>query len=276
MRIAPFPLSDDRFDRLSATFNQMLTTLEKNTEDMQDLSREILQAQEVERQRVARELHDEAAQALTSLLVRLRLLERSGTPEEARLQVTELRQLTAQALEEVRKVALELRPTILDDLGLAAALGWQVDEFNGSGTAHAILQVKGVEGRLSADQELTLYRICQEALNNITRHAHAQSVDIFLSQGESWLTLEIRDDGVGFDSEAKAGSRSPLRQHRGLGLLGMRERLALVRGEFTITSRPGQGTHVLARIPLHGTNTGKSGPSPHLPGREPTWSITNE
>ena len=121
MRLRAGVLSDERFDRLAATFNQMLDTLEQDARQLHQLSQAILQAQEDERQRVARELHDEAAQALTSLLVRLRLLERADDPAAARQHIQELRALTARALEDVRRVALELRPTILDDLGLADA-----------------------------------------------------------------------------------------------------------------------------------------------------------
>jgi two-component system sensor histidine kinase UhpB len=122
--------SDERFDRLTDAFNQMLEQLAQDAREMQQLSRQILQAQEDERYRLARELHDEAAQSLTSLLVYIRLLERAKDTVEAQAHVRELRELTACALSDVRRVALDLRPTILDDSGLAAALEWRVDEFN--------------------------------------------------------------------------------------------------------------------------------------------------
>jgi signal transduction histidine kinase len=190
-------------------------------------------------------LHDEAAQALTSLLVRLRLLERAGDPEAAREHLQELRALTAHALEDVRRIALELRPTILDDLGLTAALDWRVDEFNAAGAAHVTLQVVGINGRLPRPIELTCYRVAQEALTNAARHAAATYVQIILRQEDDWLVLEIRDDGQGFDAVAVQADRA-----QGLGLRGMRERLALVGGDLTIDSRPGHGTHLLARVPL--------------------------
>lgn len=207
-------LSDERFDRLAATFNQMLDTLEQDSHQLHELSQAILQAQEDERQRVARELHDEAAQALTSLLVRLRSLERAGDPEAAREHLQELRALTAHALEDVRRIALELRPTILDDLGLTTALGWRVDEFNAAGAARATLQVVGVDGRLPRPIELTCYRVVQEGLTNAARHAAATRVQICLHQEDNWLALRIFDDGQGFDAMAVQADRA-----QGLGLL---------------------------------------------------------
>ncbi|MCW5853391.1 MAG: HAMP domain-containing protein [Anaerolineae bacterium] len=247
VRVVPEPLSDERFDRLLATFNQMLGRLEDDTHEMHRLSGEILQAQEEERRRVARELHDEAAQALTSLLVRVRLLERSATPDEARQHVQELRKLTAEALEEVRRVALELRPTILDDLGLVAALGWRVDEFNAASAARVTLTVAGLEERLPATVELAFYRVAQEALTNVLRHAHAQNARVTVRREDGWVMLDIVDDGMGFDPQTprKAGSH-------GLGLVGMRERMALIGGELNIQAAEGGGTRITARAPVNG------------------------
>ncbi|MFN8485317.1 MAG: histidine kinase [Anaerolineae bacterium] len=242
------PLSDERFDRLIDTVNQMLATLAHDRTELHRLSGEILEAQEEERRRVARELHDEAAQALTSLLVRLRLLERSPTPEEARQHVHELRKLTAEALEEVRRVALELRPTILDDLGLEAALAWRVDEFNDTSPTQATLRVTGLSGRLPSAVELVFYRVAQEGLTNIARYARATEASIALAREGDRLRMEIVDNGVGFDPSAlRADGR------HGLGLVGMRERLTLVGGELTITSQPGAGTRILASAPLAST-----------------------
>jgi two-component system, NarL family, sensor histidine kinase UhpB len=237
-------VSDKQFDQLVATLNGMLTALEENGQQLHHLSQEILQAQEEERQRVARELHDEAAQTLTSLLVYLKLLEKSQDPEEAQ-RVQNLRKLTAHALEEIRQVALELRPTILDDWGLEAALGWRVDELSKANAIRVTLQVAGMRDRLPRDLEVTFYRVAQEAMNNIARHSHARHAQIMLKREERWLMLEIKDDGVGFNTTVMQAGRL-----RGLGLLGMRERLALVGGELTIESQPGKGTRLIARAPL--------------------------
>lgn len=256
VRVALSDNSDDRFDRLADTFNQMLDQLERDAVEMQQLSRQILQAHEDERYRLARELHDEAAQALTSLLVHLRLLERSREPAEAQKRVQELRELTARALEDVRTVALDLRPTILDDLGLGAALEWRVDEMNKHGEMSATAAISGMESRLPPDVALALYRVAQEALSNAARHAQAAHVAVTLSGSPLQVTLEICDDGVGFDPNAAAADNQERNaehnrsRHRGLGLLGMRERMRMIDGELTINSTQGKGTRIVAHAPL--------------------------
>jgi two-component system sensor histidine kinase UhpB len=240
VRADPGATGDERFERLADTFNRMLDLLDADAQQLHELSGAILQAQEDERQRVARELHDEAAQALTSLLVRIRLLERADDPLAARQHTRELRQLTADALEQVRRVALELRPTILDDLGLLAALEWRVDEFNAAGTARAALEANAHELRLPHAVELALFRVAQEALTNVARHAQATTVTIRLECAPGAIVLTIADDGCGFDPTVTQG---------GLGLRGMRERLALVGGTLTISGAPGAGSCVTARVP---------------------------
>ncbi len=244
--------SDERFDRLIDTFNQMVQQQQADARRMQMLSHRILQAQEEERQRVARELHDEAAQALTSLLVHLRLLERAYTPEQAQQRVHELRELTAQALEEVRRVALDLRPKILDDLGLIAALRWRVDEFNAAGQARATLHVEGVSERLPRTVELVFYRVAQEALNNAARHAEATSVTMTLARHDDILSLSITDDGKGFDlSQKLSGKYDEITGSTGgLGLMGISERMSMIGGLGEIQSSPGQGTQVLVSASL--------------------------
>ncbi|MCL4832876.1 MAG: ATP-binding protein [Caldilineaceae bacterium] len=242
------PISDDRFDRLIDTFNQMVRQQEADARRLHSLSQRILQAQEDERQRVARELHDEAAQALTSLLVRLRLLERARTPEEAQARVGELRELTAAALDEVRRVALDLRPKILDDLGLVAALGWRVDEFNAANAAQAALRVEGIEHRLPHTLELVFYRVAQEALNNAARHANATTVQMLLAMEGGTLSLQVTDNGAGFDSATQPNGGSS--RHGGLGLLGIRERMEMIGGQLRIDSAPGRGTRLLVSAPV--------------------------
>jgi two-component system sensor histidine kinase UhpB len=245
VRVSLGHVSDEQFDRLAETFNRMLVEHERYAEQMQQLPRQILQAQEEERQRLARDLHDEAAQALTSLLVHLRLLERAHEPEKAQQNLQRLRELTAQALEEVRRVALDLRPTILDDLGLGAALEWRVDEFAQASGVLATIQIEGLERRLPREIELVFYRVGQESLSNIARHAQAQHVKVSLQRENGSLSLEVIDDGIGFEPAA-----APCRGLRGLGLLGMRERLAMIEGTLTLESTPGSGVRLLAWAPL--------------------------
>ena len=245
VRVALGDNSDERFDRLADTFNQMLDRQEENARELQQLSRRLLQAQEDERQRLARDLHDEAAQALTSLLVHLRLLERAHTPEEAQQRVLELRELTAQALDEVRRVALDLRPTILDDLGLGPALEWRVDEFNRADGVRATVHLNRLEQRLPRETELALYRVGQEALNNVAKHAGARTVNVRLHNADDAVILEIADDGCGFDPGQRYEDRV-----RGLGLAGMHERMAMVGGTLSIASRADCGTTITARAPV--------------------------
>jgi two-component system sensor histidine kinase UhpB len=245
VRVTLGSVSDEQFDRLAETFNRMLSEHERHAEQMQQLSRQILQAQEEERQRLARELHDEAAQALTSLLVHLRLLERAHEPEKAQQNIQKLRELTAQALEEVRRVALDLRPTILDDLGLGAALEWRVDEFTQASGVQAKIQMEGLERRLPREIELVFYRVGQETLNNIARHAQAKHVSVSLRRANGTISLEVIDDGIGFNPTSR-----PTHTPRCLGLLGMRERLAMIDGALTLESAPGDGTRMLTFAPL--------------------------
>ncbi len=244
-RVPALRLSDERFDRLAQTLNQMLDQIEADAQRRKELSRRILMAQEEERQRIARELHDQAAQSLTSLLVHLRLLEKAHSPEDAQRQVAALRELTAVALEDVRRIALNLRPKILDDLGLVAALRWLVDEFNAQAGPRATLDMDGLTSRLPRPVELVLYRVVQEALTNVRRHAQARHVWVHLQVSGDQVTVTVQDDGRGFDPNR-------LNEGEGLGLLGMRERLASLGGELQVDSQPGQGTRIIGHIPWAG------------------------
>jgi two-component system sensor histidine kinase UhpB len=243
-RVAAGALDDERFTRLADTFNQMVATVARGAQESRRLSQRILEAQEDERQRVARELHDESAQSLTLMLVRLRVVERSQDPAEIRQHVRELRALTARALEEIRRIALELRPKILEDLGLGEALAWRADEVNASGAVRTTLQRVGVERRLPRDVELALYRVAQEALTNVTRHARAAHAHLMLVQRDGVVSLTVEDDGTGFDRHGEQARAA------GLGLSGMRERMTLVGGTLDIDAAPGRGTRVVATAPV--------------------------
>jgi two-component system sensor histidine kinase UhpB len=210
-------------------------------------------AQEEERRRVARELHDEAGQALTAVIIGL---ERglAGMPEsyasdlpiQPRQLISNLRDLAAQTLDEVRKLALELRPSVLDDLGLVAALRQYVrstEERSGLTAQLALVGWDDVDHRLPAEVETALFRIAQEALTNAIRHARATSVQVRLRRTAEIVTLEIRDDGVGLAAipSPEAGEH--------LGMFGMRERARLLRGEFHAASVSPHGTLVHVAIP---------------------------
>jgi signal transduction histidine kinase len=217
---------------------------------IQEMSSQVLTAHEAERKRIARELHDDTAQAITSILVRLRLLERSSGDPAVLRNVEELRELTAGALDSVRRLAMDLRPAALDDLGLVPALQSYAEKFEQNWGIPAAVQVQGVTRRLPPAAELVLYRVLQEALANVAKHSGASLVEISLRRRNNQVTLTVTDNGRGFSGEGE-----PKPGNTGLGLFGMRERLALVRGELEIGSRSGGGTSIVARVPLGTTRS---------------------
>jgi signal transduction histidine kinase len=207
-----------------------------------DALRRVVAAQEQERRRLARELHDETGQALTSILLGLRTVEEARGEESMRAAVGEVRDLVRATLQDVRQLAVELRPKALDDFGLVAALERLTETFREqTGIALAFQSMLPAE-RLSAEIETALYRIVQESLTNIVKHARAGTVSITLGRKRDAVTVVVEDDGVGFD---------PARtREEGLGLIGMRERVALVGGRLTIESRPGAGTTFVVEVPV--------------------------
>ena len=213
---------------------------------LQQLSSQVLTAHEGERKRIARELHDDTGQALTSILVRLRLLEKTAGDEAVRRNVEELRELTSNALDSVRRMAVDLRPAALDDLGLVPALHSYADKYSNSWPISVTFSAEGLKKRLPANVELVLYRIVQEALTNVAKHSAARSVEVRLRRRSNIVTVTVADDGRGFDMRDVTRSEGS-----GLGLFGMRERLALVGGTVEIQSALGKGTTIIARVPLH-------------------------
>ena len=162
-----------------------------------------------------------------------------------RVASAELRELTARTLEEVRKLAVELRPTTLDHLGLVAALEWYSREYAGRLDAVVDFQSEGLAERLAPEVELVVYRVVQEALTNIARHANASRVAIRLVFEDTGVEATVEDNGRGFDLTEATSSRE-----RGLGLFGMRERVELIGGTFNIDTRPGTGTRIRIRVPV--------------------------
>ena len=224
--------------------DQLLVKAREYQVRLRQMSSQVLTAQEEERKRIARELHDDTAQALTSVLVRLRLLERSLEDERLQRGLAELRDLTGATLEGVRRMAIDLRPPMLDDLGLEAALQSHVQDFSQRWPIRATFASSRL-GRLPAEVELVLYRIVQEALSNVAKHANASRALVRLTGRGRALRLLVEDDGCGFDVEATRHSRES-----GLGLFGMEERLALVSGTLRVESVVGEGTRVSAEVLL--------------------------
>jgi signal transduction histidine kinase len=212
------------------------------------LLEKVIVAQEEERKRIARELHDDTGQAITSLMVGLRAAS-DGRDPTLRARFDSLREIAAQTLESVKRLARELRPALLDDLGLEAALERYVASYRANFGLNADLTMTGFQrdGRLPAEAELALYRIVQEALTNIAKHAHARSVSIVVERKPRSVVAIIEDDGRGFD--VRAVLESPHEETK-LGLHGMRERAELVGGRLQMESTVGGGTSVFVEIPI--------------------------
>ncbi len=206
-----------------------------------DALRRVVEAQELERRRLARELHDEIGQDLTSLLLGLRTLEDARGQEEARQSAAVLRDLVVTALQDVRRLAVELRPKALDDFGLVPALERLATTFSEQTGMTVELEDQLGERRLDPEVETALYRIVQEALTNTVKHAQAPNVSILLTWRDGRAVAVIEDDGRGFDRKAET---------EGLGLLGMRERLALLDGNLVIETSRGGGTTLVAEVPV--------------------------
>jgi signal transduction histidine kinase len=215
------------------------------------LLRRAISAQEEERQRIARELHDETGQALTALAVGLGGVE--GTldtdPDLARQQLGQLKELSMRALEELRQLVADLRPSLLDDLGLVPALRWYAKHYQETLPTQVSIEVSGDRRRLPQEIETVLFRIAQEALSNIARHAAAGHAVIRLEYGPSQVTLITQDDGKGFEPEQVLG---PQATRGGWGLVGIQERVTLAGGHFEVQSQPGAGTTLTVQIPITG------------------------
>ena len=230
----------EEVERIELAFLRMMSRLEA---ERRRAGSAALQAQEEERTRVARDLHDEVNQSLTGLLLRLEAV-REAAPPELEAELAETKSLANQAMRELLSLARQLRPTALDDLGLAAAVAGQAEQL-GQGEIAAEVAIEGDFSDLGDDAQLVVYRVAQEALSNAGRHSGAAGVEVRLRRLDGGgVELTVADDGRGF---AFAESES------GLGIGGMRERALLIGGELTIESRPGRGTTVRLSVPGEST-----------------------
>lgn len=249
---AQITTTDSEIGALAQSFNNMLDRLEALRREQTML---ILQAQEDERRRLALELHDETGQNLTALLIHAEILSQSiqmlpetGLPTDTRQHLeaglAQLTQLAQHTLENIRVLAQQLRPSVLDDLGLLAAFRWLVEDSRQHLHLTIDLSVEGMTGAkhlLPPAYETALFRIAQESLTNIARHAHTQHASIKLKRDKSQISLRIHDDGCGY---------TPTKQHAGSGQIGMRERATQLKGTLTIQSQPAEGTTVQVMLPL--------------------------
>jgi len=242
-KLGPDARFNDNDVRLAETFaSRAAVAVDLSQRIARDSFRRIVDAQEIERRRLARELHDETGQALSSILLGLRSLEDRVGNAEARQGVSDVRELVVSTLHDVRRLAVELRPKVLDDFGLVAALERLTETFGAQTGIGVRFQSSLPEGRLPADVETALYRIVQESLTNIVKHSRARNISIVLVRKPGAVAAVIEDDGEGFDPASVRDG--------GYGLVGMRERVGLLDGRLQIESSEGGGTTLVAEVPL--------------------------
>ena len=221
--------------------------LRESREQLQYLSSRLIEVQEEERSRLARELHDGVGQVLTATKIKLQGLQRLPDPQTLGRRLDEAVGLMDRTIEEVRSISVNLRPPMLDDLGLVAGLRWLLDQQARNAGLQFHFSASEAQERLNPAVETACFRVAQEALTNIVRHARASRVWMELRRGQNDLQLSVRDDGAGFDP-AQARQRAAV--GRGLGLLGMKERAGLLAGNFEVLSKRGGGTEVRVWFPL--------------------------
>jgi two-component system, NarL family, sensor histidine kinase DevS len=242
-RSGPSPSFTDDDLRLAETFAERAAVAVDLSERVgRDALRRVVEAQELERKRLARELHDETGQALTSILLGLKPLEQSAASDADRAALSSLRELVVSTLQDVRRLAVELRPSALDDFGLATAVERLAETFREQTGVQVDLEARLGDGRLPSEVETALYRIVQEALTNVVKHAGATRVSILLTHRDTSVAAVIEDDGGGFDPTAVGDDV--------LGLAGMRERVGLVGGRLRIEAVEGTGTTIVAEVPV--------------------------
>lgn len=267
MEVQGVVYSQDEIGLLTTAFNEMTKSISWNHKEQEKLLAKLKEkeemrlqlldkvmiAQEEERKRISRELHDETSQALTSLMVGLKVLESEASFCEVQGRLQEMRKIVSQTLEEVHHLALELRPSVLDDMGLVAALERYVRDYEKKYLIKVDFHVNGFQNkRVSSAVEVAFYRIVQEALTNVAKYAKAENISVLLDWREDWASVIVEDDGLGFNPSLV--TRSP---GRGLGLFGMQERAALLGGTFKVESQPGMGTTVFIKIPAESAEQGK-------------------
>lgn len=233
---------EERTQELKALYQE----LRRKEETRGELLRKVISVQEEERKRIARELHDETSQDLATLLLSVETSVGSAS-EALKEKLMRMKALANRTLDSIHRLIYDLRPSVLDDLGLPSAIRWVAESRLEPLGIDLTFEVVGTERRLQPEIETTLFRIGQEAISNIARHAEANSVRIVIEFGDRLLRLQVEDNGKGFEPEKVVGSAD-----RAIGLLGMRERAALLDGAFTIYSEPGGGTRLTIEIPGDG------------------------
>ena len=269
VRAAAIPNGEPTLARLANTFNTMLDRLDEDNRAIErsralteQLTQQVLSAQEEERRRIARELHDETLQSLATLVIYADAATTAAAHADSRGQqeaLAMLRGVAEYTLTGVRGIIADLRPSLLDDLGLAAAIRWQVQHRLEPAGIRADVQVRGEGRRLNPTIETALYRVLQEAITNVLKHANASYVEVDLDLSrEGQVLARIEDDGAGFLAPTNPASRADTR----VGLFGMHERISLVGGQLAIDSAPGEGTEIRVVVPVDQSQAALTRPAP--------------
>lgn len=228
---------------------RLFEAVNQQREQLRALANRLTEIQEAERKQLARDLHDHLGQILTAISINLTAIKNELPPDctpQVSERLAEASTLTAQTLEQVRELSLNLRPPMLDDLGLIPTLRWYIKQYANRLAIETKFEALGLEERLSPELETALYRVVQEALNNVAKHAQASQVQLRLERKGGAIVACIEDNGQGFDVAKVIGRKGMV---NGTGLLGMRERMTLLGGRLDIRSRPGHGTQLLVEVP---------------------------
>jgi PAS domain S-box-containing protein len=225
--------------------SQMMGTIRRHRQELRRLTEKLFQGQEEERRRIARELHDEAGQSLTAVKLGLdRLEEKYGDSDPLKEEIGDIRRMIQRTASEIRRMSYHLHPTLLSDLGLEPALKLYLNEIQKHSNLEIGFQIIGFDKRIGADMETVLYRFSQETLTNTIKHSGAERFSLSIIKSYPKIIFLAEDDGIGFDANIIG------KDHRSLGLLGMRERASLLNGTFLLRSSPGNGTRIRIEIPL--------------------------
>jgi two-component system, NarL family, sensor histidine kinase DegS len=250
-------------------YRRLFNEAQTMQENLRNLSNKILRTQEEERKRISRELHDEVGQSLTAISVRLATSHNDG-PTSATggsKKLADTQRLLQETMETVHRFARDLRPAVLDELGLLPALRSYLNGFADRSGLRVHFHGNPIAEKLQDDQKTVLFRIAQESLTNVSKHAHASRVEVAVCKLKDGVCMEVADDGRSFKSDPITTAKNKRR----LGLLGMHERVRLVNGRFTVTARPGKGTTIRVEIPFHSTRAIKLSPGvvDHFEGKSP-------
>jgi signal transduction histidine kinase len=238
---------EQRVEERTRELKRLYQQLQEREQGREELLRKVISAQEDERKRLARELHDETSQTLSALAMRIEMALAAWPADASRERLSEAKQLTVRTIEELHRLIFDLRPSVLDDLGLVSAIRWYAERHLEPRGIAVRCEFSGFGSRLMPELETALFRVAQEAITNIAKHSRAETVLIQCLQRADRISIEIEDDGRGFDP---ASLPPPAARERGLGLLGMSERIELFGGTLELDSAPGSGTRIAISVPV--------------------------